>query len=532
MQRFSQLLFDIDLDNATSHKVRVLASYFVEAPPEDAVWAVYLLTGRRLKRLVSRATLASLVQENAQIPDWLFQECYNSVGDLAETCALLWSQKRDQGDAFNNTHVSLATWMSERCANLAQLPADEGMALLSEWWQGLTRHELFIAIKMLTGGFRSGVAQALVVKALAAAFNQSPAAITEGLSGDWPVTAEWFRHLVTDAEGVRDQLAPLPFYLASPLPGEVADLGPIEEYFLEWKWDGIRAQVIKCGQMVALWSRGEELITERFPELVQEAKLVSDDFVLDGEILAVDGEKVRPFSALQPRIGKKKITARVLAETPVKFVAFDCLRVGERDLRQDPLDVRRSFLDQLLINSKVFQLSPLMRCETWDEAKALRQKAKSFGVEGLMIKHRKAPYLQGRKRGYLWKWKVDPMTLDAVLIYAQAGHGRRGGLYTDYTFALWKDGQLVPFAKAYSGLDDAAVRELDHWIKKHTLERFGPVRSVEPLRVFEIAFEGISRSSRHKSGIAVRFPRILRERTDKKAQDADTVAAALGLATF
>lgn len=532
MQRFSQLMATLERENRTSQKIEILASYFQSEPHHDAVWALYLLSGRKLKRLVKRSQLAAIVQDAAKIPPWLFDESYAVVGDLAETCALLWpdnrQEKRSSAD-HESDYPSLHQWMSERCPSLPKMTPPEVEERLRLWWDGLSRYELFIAIKLLTGGFRAGVAQGLVVKALAKAFDLPVAGLLEALSGDWPVTAEWFGEMVRGTPIEASSLVPLPFYLASPLEDDPNTLGPVSDFCFEWKWDGIRAQIIKSGERVAIWSRGEELISDRFPDLLTAVQEISQDFILDGEILAVNDDGVRPFSDLQTRIGRKKPSAKLMAEIPVRFYAFDCLKWGARDLRPASLRERRESLETLLAGNQHLIPSPALSCNSWEEVAQRRLEAKDRKVEGLMIKKWESPYLMGRKRGAFWKWKVDPMTLDAVLIYAQAGHGRRATLYTDYTFALWRDGQLVPFAKAYSGLDDKAIRELDGWIRKHTLERFGPVRSVEPLRVFEIAFEGIGQSPRHKSGIAVRFPRIIRERTDKKPQDADTVDIALSL---
>jgi DNA ligase-1 len=532
MQRFSRLMTLLERENRTSQKIEILAAFFQSEPHQDAVWALYLLCGRKLKRLVKRSQLASIVQEVANIPPWLFDESYAVVGDLAETCALLWPESLCAEHAAvdqNQDSPSLHHWMTERCPSLGKMAQTEAKDSLRLWWRSLSRYELFIAIKLLTGGFRAGVAQGLVVKALAKAFDLPVTGLLEALSGDWPVTDEWFGEMVRGTPIEASSPVPLPFYLASPLEGDPLSLGEVSEYCFEWKWDGIRAQIIKSRDRVAIWSRGEELISDRFPELLTAAREISEDFILDGEILAVNDNGVRPFSDLQTRIGRKKPSAKLIAEIPVNFYAFDCLKWGEKDLRPASLRERRERLEALLADHRCLFPSPALACSSWEEAAHLRLKAKEQKVEGLMIKKWDSPYLMGRKRGAFWKWKVDPMTLDAVLIYAQAGHGRRATLYTDYTFALWKDGQLVPFAKAYSGLDDKAIRELDAWIRKHTIERFGPVRSVEPIRVFEIAFEGIGRSPRHKSGIAVRFPRILRERTDKKAPEADSVESAIAL---
>lgn len=525
MQLFTELFRQLDSTTSTLAKTAALAAYFKAAPPEDAVWALYLLVGRKQKRLLTRSVMQTAIQELAQLPAWLFEESYAVVGDLAETVALL-LPARTAGAAAPDT--SLHLWMEERIPRLSASETPE--ALLQEWWLTHPKEQVFLINKLITGGFRTGVAKNLVIKALAEAFASTEARVAERLIGDWPVSAAWFEGFATAGnagEAEAPRATPFPFYLASALDAATLEASPVEDFALEWKWDGIRAQLVKRGEAIGLWSRGEELLNGSFPEILGAAKEWPEDFVIDGELLLEKDGLILPFAELQKRITRKNLSAKWLASHPALFLAFDCLELRGEDLREKSQRERRSALEALLAAAPpLFRASPLLQVASWEEAKELRREAPQRSAEGLMLKHWLGPYRIGRRRGEWWKWKVDPLTLDAVLIYAQAGHGRRANLLTDYTFALWKDEQLVPFAKAYSGLTDAEILELDRWIKGHTRERFGPVRSVEPLRVFEIAFEGIAPSKRHKAGIAVRFPRILRERLDKTPAEADSVERA------
>jgi DNA ligase-1 len=313
--------------------------------------------------------------------------------------------------------------------------------------------------------------------------------------------------------------------LAYPLADNLVDLGPLDHWQVEWKWDGIRGQVIKRSHQVFIWSRGEELVSEKYPELADAATQLLDGTVLDGEILPWKDDRPLPFSQLQRRIGRKTVGKTLLKEVPTAFLAYDILESNGVDQRQQPLSQRRNLLAQTLLNfpNNRFILSPLVTAHTWHDLEILHGESRRRGVEGFMLKRWDSIYQVGRRRGDWWKWKIDPLTADAVLIYAQRGHGKRAGLYTDYTFAVYQGDSLVPFAKAYSGLSDKEIREVDRFIQRNTLERFGPVRSVRPELVFEIAFEGIQESSRHKSGLAVRFPRISRWRRDKKIEEIDTI---------
>jgi DNA ligase-1 len=394
------------------------------------------------------------------------------------------------------------------------------------WWLRLGRAERFILNKLLTGEFRVGVAQTLVMRALGEALGAEPTVVAARMMGDSTPTADWFEGL-RHAGATADPSQPYPFFLASPLDAPPDTLGDRAAWLVEWKWDGIRAQLIRRGGETWLWSRGEELITPRFPEIAAAATHLPDGTVLDGEILAFDGERPMPFSALQQRIGRQKQVAQMMRTVPVVFMVYDLLESGGTDAREEPLAARRERQRAMLpaAATGVLRLSPEVEAESWEALAAIREESRARGVEGFMLKRRDAAYRVGRRKGAWWKWKIDPFTVDAVLIYAQPGNGRRASLLTDYTFGVWDNGELVPIAKAYSGLSNAEIEEMDTWIRRHTLERHGPVRVVEPVQVFELGFEAIAPSSRHRSGIAVRFPRMLRWRRDKPAGEADTLDA-------
>lgn len=527
MRRFAELYATLDATTSTNAKVDAMVAHFAAVPAADAAWALFFLKGERLKRLIGSRTLRLWALELAGLPDWLVDESYAAVGDTAETVALL----LDALGAVEPGDESLVHWMEERILPLRREEADTQRAIVQGWWRTLDREQRFLLNKLLTGGFRVGVSQGLVVRALAGVSGLEPAVVSHRLMGRWQPTAAAWTALLGADDGTADVSRPYPFFLASQLDGAPDALGPVADWLAEWKWDGIRGQLVKRAGAVYLWSRGEELVTERFPEIERAGFGLADGTVLDGEILAWGEGGVLPFAALQKRIGRLKLTAKVLAEAPVRFLAYDVLEEEGVDVRPEPQAARRLRLERLLAAvSSSLALSPLVEASTWEGLAAGRDRARAQGVEGLMLKRRTAPYQVGRRRGDWWKWKVDPLTVDAVLIYAQAGSGRRANLFTDYTFAVWKAGALVPFAKAYSGLDDKEIAELDRWIRRHTIERFGPVRSVPPVHVFELAFEGIQHSARHKSGIAVRFPRIQRWRREKGPSEADTIEVVKALA--
>jgi DNA ligase-1 len=526
MQAFAECYRQLDETTKTNRKIAAMRSYFAHAAPADAAWAVYFLCGQKLKRLVLMRNLRSWAAELAELPDWLFGECYDAVGDLAETIALLLPPPTA------TSQTPLHEWMQTILQPLAKLPEAEQREVMRQAWSQLATTERFVFNKLVTGSFRVGVSQGLVVRALAEVAGLPAAVIAHRLMGNWQPTAEFFQALIAPDSGETDRSRPYPFCLAHPLQMEPADLGPIESWSAEWKWDGIRAQLVRRGGESFMWSRGEELILERFPELKPAAELLPDGTVLDGEILAWrDG--VLPFGELQKRIGRKSVGKKLLADVPVRFVVFDVLEENGIDLRQQPFQHRRQHLESLVAETATGLItpSPIVHAASWGELAKLREDSRAKQVEGLMLKRLDSAYEVGRVTGSWWKWKIEPYSCDAVLIYAQRGSGRRASLYTDYTFAAWQEGELVPFAKAYSGLSDAEIREVDRFVRQNTLEKFGPVRSVTPQLVFELAFEGIQASSRHKSGLAVRFPRIARWRRDKQPADADTLATIRGLLT-
>jgi len=516
---FSELYEELDSTTSIKLKLAALARYFKQAPAEDAAWATYFLSGRRLKRIVGSATLRAWLLQETGLPEWLLDETYAEVGDLAETIALL----VEAGGAHAPSDLPLSRWL-ERLLSLPEMSADEQRASVAQWWQELDARGCFLLNKLLTGELRVGVSAGLVERALAQVTGLPRPVIAHRLMGAWHPGPKFWSALNAPAEDAGDRSRPYPFCLAAPLEADVESLGEIADWLIEWKWDGIRAQVMRREGGTLIWSRGEELVTERFPEIVRRASALPLDTVVDGEILAWRDGAVRPFGELQQRIGRKKLSPKILAETPVQFLAYDLLEQNGADIRAHPLHERRARLETLLRECACgFELSPLVEASAWETLQQLRASSRERGVEGLMIKRRDSPYGTGRTRGLWWKWKIDPYTFDGVLVYAQPGSGRRANLLTDYTFAVPDGDQLVPVAKAYSGLTDAEIARVDRWIRQNTVERFGPVRAVEPVLVFEIAFEAINASKRHKSGVAVRFPRIARWREDKPASEADTL---------
>jgi DNA ligase-1 len=522
---FARLFEQLDGTTSTNAKVEAMASYFREAPPHDAAWALFFLSGRRFKRLLGASLLAQWACEEARIPGWLFDESFAAVGDLAETVALLLPSA-----SAGTRDVPLAEWVEARVLPLRGLPPQAQRDAVTAWWRETSPRQAFLVAKMLTGEMRVGVSQGLVVRALAQALGAEPQVISHRLMGTWEPSAELLCELARP-EGAGDAGSkPYPFFLASPLEGEPEDLGDRAAWHAEWKWDGIRAQVVRRGGRCFIWSRGEELVTDRFPEIERAAALLPDGTVIDGEIMAWRGDGPLPFAVLQRRIGRKVLGPKILADAPAALVAYDVLEHEGADVRARPLHERRAILEELIARAApVLRPSPVVQAPAWDALRELRRGSRERGVEGLMLKRLESPYAVGRRRGDWWKWKIDPFSIDAVLVYAQAGHGRRSSLYTDYTFAVWDGGSLRPIAKAYSGLSDAEILELDSWIRRHVRERFGPVRSVDPVHVFELHFEGLAASPRHASGIAVRFPRIARWRRDKPAAEADTLDAVKAL---
>ena len=554
MNRFARLYAELDATTSTAAKVDALTRYFNAARSADAAWAVYFLAGGKPRQVVPTATLRRLACERAGIDDWLFDACYQAVGDLAETIAHVLPAPRATSD------VGLAEWIEQRLLPLRDAPAETQAERIVVYWDELEAPERFLLCKLIGGGFRVGVSKLLVQRALAEVGGLDAKIVAQRLMGytDAKATPDALRYeqLIAQPHAASpvDSAQPYPFFLAFAVETVLADfetkLGPPSDWLVEWKYDGIRAQIVKRAGQVWVWSRGEELVTERFPEVVEAVQGLPDGTVLDGEIVVWKDERPAPFNLLQQRIGRKNLTKKVLTDAPVGFIAYDLLEWQGEDVR-DRVQVERRALLEACATTHALRLSPLETRPSWIELAALREESRARGVEGFMLKRRDARYGSGRTKadGTWFKWKIAPLSVDAVLIYAQAGHGRRASLYTDYTFAVWnrkpRDAaeaqavidaiakrepalpdalQLVAFAKAYSGLTDDEFREVDRVIRQTTLEKFGPVRSVKPTLLFELGFEGINRSPRHKSGIAVRFPRMLRMRGDKPLHEADTLA--------
>jgi len=529
MRELAALFARLDETNKTNEKVRILKEYFDRVSDDDKVHTLALFTDRKPRRQINSTLVKQYAMETANIPPWLFEESYQVVGDLGETIALLLPPP----EGTNNK--TLSEWMQE-IIGLSGLTEEERKTWLLESWQMMTPQERFVFNKVLGGSFRIGVSQNLIIKALSELYSLEPAVLTHRIMGKWDPFTFSFSQLIQEEDASDDLSRPYPFFLAYAIQ-ETSDqsksaeemetaLGGADQWQAEWKWDGIRAQAIHRAGKIFIWSRGEDLVTDKFPELHPFLLELPEGTVLDGEAICFADGRPLPFNVLQTRIGRKNLTKKSLSESPMAFIAYDVLEHKGTDIRAWPLTERRQILEELYRQNSmkdVFRLSPAVSFENWADLYELRSRSRENHAEGFMLKRRNSPYLTGRKRGDWWKWKVDPLSVDAVMIYAQKGHGRRADLYTDYTFGVWDGDKLVPFAKAYSGLTDKEIRQVDYFVKRNTVEKFGPVRTVKPQLVFEIGFEGINFSSRHKSGVAIRFPRILRWRHDKKIEEADTL---------
>lgn len=517
MKVFAQLFSALDQTNKTNDKVEILKDYFAKANDQDKLWTLALFLNRRPKRQINTTLIRNWASEMAKLPEWLFQESYDTVGDLAETIALLLPEPRQKHD------LSLSDWIGA-LNGLQNQDEEHKKAFILGAWTKLDREERFVFNKLITGGFRIDVSQNLIVRTLAEQFGIDKAVLAHRITGNWTPLSTTFQELILNENDHDDDSKPYPFYLAHPLEVPPEELGPLQDWQVEWKWDGIRAQLIIRNEEVYIWSRGEELVTEKFPELHTLKDYLPHGTVLDGEILPFKDGKPLPFALLQTRIGRKKPTKKSMQKAPVHLMVYDIMEHGGEDYRQQPMQERRALLETLFKeNISRTMLSPLVVSENWEALARLRDTSRQRLAEGFILKRKSSAYQVDRKPGDWWTWKIDPLKIDGVMIYAQKGHGRRANLYTDYTFGVWHGDQLIPFAKAHSGLTDEEIARVDKFVKQNTLERFGPVRTVKPELVFELAFEGINESSRHKSGVALRFPRIARWREDKKPADANTL---------
>ncbi|HEX2532883.1 MAG TPA: ATP-dependent DNA ligase [Chitinophagaceae bacterium] len=520
MRAFANLVMQLGTSTKTNDKLEALTEYFATADSRDKVWVIALFSGRRPKRTVNSTQLASWCVDAAGLPFWLFEESYHTVGDLAETIALLLPEKAEDGREGR----PLYEYVEQLLRMEKESEAVRREFILSSW-QELNQAERFVFNKLITGAFRIGVSQKLMVNALARTVKTEASVIAHRISGNWDPSTITFEELLSEAGAQTDASKPYPFFLAYAVEDDPSVLGAPEDWQAEWKWDGIRGQIIQRGGELFVWSRGEELMTEKFPEYGALQAALPEGLALDGEIIPCIDQKPLPFALLQTRIGRKNVTKKQLQEAPIAFFAYDVLEWNGEDFRSRPLTERRALLERIVAEADqpTLILSPVVDFRTWEELAALRETSREIGAEGFMLKRRSSTYQVGRKRGDWWKWKIDPLTIDAVMVYAQKGAGRRSNLYTDYTFAVRDGDKLVTFTKAYSGLTDKEFAQVDAFVKRNSIEKFGPVRTVKPELVFEIAFEGIAASSRHKSGVALRFPRISRWRQDKKVDEINTL---------
>lgn len=525
MKHFSNLISALEITNKTNAKIEALVDYFKTAPEKDKLWLISIFTGKRPPRPVKSSLMKQWAFEITKLPEWLFLESYSTVGDLGETIALILP---------NPTHTiekPLHQWMQELIA-LKPKTEEEKKKYVLNAWSGLEMQERLIFNKLIGGSFRIGVSKKTLVNALSKLSGIDANQLMHSIIGNWNIETINFSDLLNGSHINYDNSKPYPFCLAYALEKDLLALGKPEDWQVEYKWDGIRGQIVKRNNEVYIWSRGEELVTSQFPEIVETITNFKDDFVIDGEILALKDSTVLLFNDLQKRLNRKNITKKLLEDIPVGFYAYDLLEYNNQDFRDKPMQERRNQLETLfstvVLNDKL-KLSKIINFKNWEVLKEIRENARTINSEGLMLKQKASPYHVGRKKGDWWKWKVEPLTIDAVMIYAQKGSGRRSSKYTDYTFAVKKDDGLVTVAKAYSGLTDAEITEISKWVNKNAIEKFGPVRTVKPELVFEIAFEGIAYSKRHKSGVALRFPRIKRWRKDKPVSEIDTIESVTAL---
>jgi DNA ligase-1 len=516
MKHFAELINALESTNKTNAKIDAIIDYLEHTPDEDKVWFIALFTGKRPKRNINTNYMKEWALEITKLPFWLFQESYSSVGDLGETLSLILPPPSEK------IEKTLSEWMKD-ILNLKNKTEIEKKEFVLQSWNGLDYTERLIFNKLLGGSFRIGVSSKALINALTKFSDQEASTLMHSLMGKWQPEEISFKELIS-AENINpDNSKPYPFCLAYPLEKKLEELGTPDEWQIEYKWDGIRGQIIKRNGEVFIWSRGEELVTEQFPEIVETIKTMNGNFVLDGEILAVKDDKVLNFNELQKRLNRKTLTKKMLSEIPIEVFTYDLLELEGTDLREKPISARRAMLEELLLNENPenIKISQVINFENWEELDQTRENSREINSEGLMLKQKNSPYHSGRKKGDWWKWKINPLTIDAVLIYAQKGSGRRSAYYTDYTFAVKNEDKLVTIAKAYSGLTDKEIMEVSKFVNKNAIEKFGPVRTVKAELVFEIAFEGIGFSNRHKSGVALRFPRIVRWRKDKTVDEID-----------
>ena len=537
LNKFSKLFEELDSNNSINKKINSLTKYFKSSSNLNNILTIYLLIGKRNKRFISGKSLREYYADIYKMPIWLIETCYAKVGDSAEVISLLLQDKLLEKDIEED--VSLDQLINNLLPKLSKLDENQKKSYLKYLWEKNTTDNQLIFNKILTGTFRIGVSKGLVSKAISNMIGIDKSIILHRLMGNFEPNEETYIFLINQNLDQKElSYKPYPFQLAHTFEEKIKELKSVNEFQFETKWDGIRSQIIKRSNNISIWTRGEDLVNETFPELIKIISEFKNDFVLDGEILIWDENNNCPkdFSLLQKRLGRKSPSSKIQKELPVVFIAFDILEIDGKDIRNKILSERRNILEERFLNSisenqkffsKKIKITKLLKIDNWEAVEEAKNSARNINTEGLVIKNKNSKYIPGRKKGFWWKYKIDPMQLDGVLIYARPGSGKRADLYTDYSFAIWENEKLVKFANAYSGLNNKEIRELDKWIRKNTLERYGPVRSVKPELVFEISFDNIQISKRHKSGIALRFPRITKWRKDKNIMDADNLENAM-----
>ncbi|MBT5377938.1 MAG: ATP-dependent DNA ligase [Opitutae bacterium] len=518
MNHFTQLFQSVDSVSGTNQRIRYLREYFEESKPEDSIWACWFLDGNRVKNLIRLKDLKILVADVCSLPLWLVEDSHEVVGDLAETLSLLL-----KSFAKGKEPIPLSTVVEKFILPLSSMNVEEKCRTIKDAWARLRPEDLLPYHKLMMGAFRMGISNGNLCRALGDINNVPPAIIAQRMMGKWQPGDRTLQNIIVSATTEEDLNAPVPFCLASPLMAKVNTLGDNAEWQIEWKWDGIRAQLIKSHSGTLIWSRGGESVGGAFPEILEAAKLLPKGVCLDGEILAWNQNGLMPFHDLQRRLGRKSPGVQIQRTVPTRFIAYDIIRFAGEDLRNKVLVKRRHLLEQLvtsLPSQYPIGISRPVEAGNWEEYQILRDESREKGVEGFMLKHIESRYNPGRKKGGWYKWKIAPLEADMVLVGAQMGHGRRANIFSDYSLAVWHKDELVVVAKAYSGLTDNEILKVDKQIRKTIIGKFGPVRSVKPMIVFQVAFEGVQRSRRRKTGVGLRFPRIQRWRQDKLPEEA------------
>jgi len=518
MRLFGQLLQACLQEPKTLQKISLLSDYFNEESPENMPMALHFLMGENMGRFCSGRQLREWAAQLLGLPDWLVDESYEALGDNSETISLL----------FPNKPSSLAHDLKAVCERIQQLksePIDVKKDWIIDVWSKSSRDDIYTFNKLLGGGIRIGASKKNVLKALSRTVHLDVDILEQRLLGTWEPTKIAYDALVNPDDIAGKGTCPYPFFLASPIQDVDATLMPFSDWQIEPKWDGIRAQLVHRQEGTQLWSRGNDLISDQFPDILDSASELPYG-VYDGEVLAWGADGPQPFADLQKRLNRKKVTRQLLASIPCIMMLYDCLEFEGVDVREQALHERCKKIRDL--RPPFYTSNPL----TLNGVSALNdyvKNARNNRVEGVIIKRLSSAYKSGRVRGDWWKLKVDPLLLDVVIMYAQKGKGIRSGLFTDYTFGVWDNNQLVPIGKAYSGLTNDEIKQVHQILNNHLTDRFGPVRGVSPCVVLEVAFDSIQESPRHKSGLALRFPRINRLRLDKPVEEANSLEDARAL---